>query len=144
VALWQGLVRVEGDKWPTNLKPLVAPEPKKERTTEKDRLCRTTLQHSRAHALVRARKNKVAPTDPGHFVQGCVEDPPSVGIKYLATRHPANCRTTRTQTSTTGTPQKTSQLPRARRHLLDNQPAQTKSNVSYIVSVSSKTKKNMR
>jgi hypothetical protein len=79
VALWQGLVRVEGNDWPTNRKPLVAPELKKERTAEKDRLCRTTLQRPRAQAPVRTRKNRVAPTDLGHNVQGCVGDPPSVG-----------------------------------------------------------------
>jgi hypothetical protein len=38
VTLWQGLVQVEGDDWPINCKPLVAPELKKERTIEKDRL----------------------------------------------------------------------------------------------------------
>jgi hypothetical protein len=44
VALWQGLVRVEGHDWPTNRKPLAAPELKKERTIEKDQLRRTTLR----------------------------------------------------------------------------------------------------
>jgi hypothetical protein len=48
VALWQGLVHVEGDDWPTNRKPLVAPKLKKERIAEKDQLRRTTLQHPRA------------------------------------------------------------------------------------------------
>jgi hypothetical protein len=57
----------------------MAPKLKKERTTEKDRIRRTTLQHPQAHAAVRARKNRVAPTDLGHDVQGRVGDPPSVG-----------------------------------------------------------------
>jgi hypothetical protein len=35
VALWQGLVRVEGNDWPTNRKTLAAPELKKERTTRR-------------------------------------------------------------------------------------------------------------
>jgi hypothetical protein len=55
-----------------------------------------------------------------------------------------NYRTTRTQTTTTGTPPRACRLSRVRRHMLDNQPAQTKSNVSYIVSISIKMKKNMR
>jgi hypothetical protein len=38
VALWQGLIRVEGDDWPTNRKPLMAPELQKERTAKKDHL----------------------------------------------------------------------------------------------------------
>jgi hypothetical protein len=46
---------------------------------QKDRLRRTTLQHPRAQALVRTRKNRVAPTDLGHGVQGRVDDPLSVG-----------------------------------------------------------------
>jgi hypothetical protein len=79
VALWQGLVCVEGNDWPTNRKPLVAPKLKKERTAEKDRLRRTTLQHPRSQAPVRARKNRVAPTDLGHDDQGRLGDPLSVG-----------------------------------------------------------------
>jgi hypothetical protein len=51
VALWQGLVRVEGHDWPTNHKPLVAPELKKERTTEKDGLGHTTLRHPEHNPL---------------------------------------------------------------------------------------------
>jgi hypothetical protein len=51
----------------------MAPELKKERTTEKDRLRRTTLQHPRAQAPVRARKNRVAPTDLGHGVCNILE-----------------------------------------------------------------------
>jgi hypothetical protein len=61
VALWQAVVRVEGDDWPTNRKPLVAPELEKERTTEKDRLRRTTLQHPRAQDPVHARKKQSCP-----------------------------------------------------------------------------------
>jgi hypothetical protein len=57
----------------------MAPKLKKERTAEKDRLRRTTLQHPRAQAPARARKNRVAPIDLGHNVQGRVGDPPSVG-----------------------------------------------------------------
>jgi hypothetical protein len=31
MALWEGLARIGGDDWPTNRKPLMAPELKKER-----------------------------------------------------------------------------------------------------------------
>jgi hypothetical protein len=88
VALWQWLVRVKGNDWPTNRKPLVAPELKKERTIEKDRLRRTTLEHPRTHAPVHARKNRVAPTDLGDDIQGRVGDPPGVGVRYLAIASP--------------------------------------------------------
>jgi hypothetical protein len=50
----------------------------KERTTEKDRLRRTTLRHPRAQPPVRACKNRVAPTDLGRGVQGRIGDPPSM------------------------------------------------------------------
>jgi hypothetical protein len=69
----------------------VAPELKNEWTTEKDRLRRTTLQHPRAQPPVRARKNRVAPTDLGHDVQGRVGDPPSMGDQV-----PRHCITLRT------------------------------------------------
>jgi hypothetical protein len=92
MAPWQGLVRVEGDDRPTNRKPLVAPMLKKKRTTEKDQLYRTTLQHPRAQAPVRARKNRVAPTDLGHVMQGRVGDPPSVGDQVP--HHRVTLRTT--------------------------------------------------
>jgi hypothetical protein len=69
----------------------VAPELKEERTTEKDLLRRTTLQHPRAQPPVRARKNRVAPTDLGHDVQGCVGNPPSMGDQVP--RHRVTLRT---------------------------------------------------
>jgi hypothetical protein len=57
----------------------VALELKKERTAVKDRLCHTTLQHPQAQPPVRARKNRVAPTDLRHVIQEHVGDPPSMG-----------------------------------------------------------------
>jgi hypothetical protein len=79
MAFWQELKRIEGNDWLTNRKLLVAPELKKERTVEKDQLRRTTLQHPRAQAPILARKNRVAPTDLGHCVQGRVGNPLSLG-----------------------------------------------------------------
>jgi hypothetical protein len=87
----QWLVRVEGHDWPTNHKLLMAPELKKEWPAEKDRLRRTTLQHPQAEPPVHARKNRVAPTDLGHGVQGRVSDPPSMGDQV--TRHRVTLRT---------------------------------------------------
>jgi hypothetical protein len=88
VTLWQGLVCAKGHDWLTNRKPLVAPELKKERTAEKDRLRRTTLQHPRAHPPVRARKNRVGPTDLGHDVKGVSAILRAWGIRYVATASP--------------------------------------------------------
>jgi hypothetical protein len=82
VTLWQGLVRIEGHDWPTNRKPLVAPELKK------DQLRRTTLRHPRAQPPVRPRKNRVAPTDLGHSVQGASVILRHGGSGTSSPRHP--------------------------------------------------------
>jgi hypothetical protein len=79
----------------------------------------------RAKAPVRARKNKSK--GPSVILRAW-------GIRCLATTSPWELQTTRTQTATTGTPQRTYRLSPARRHLLGNQPTQTKSNISFIVS----------
>jgi hypothetical protein len=91
MAIWQGLVRVKGHDWSTNRKLLMAPELKKGRATEKDRLRRTTLRHPKHSLPVRARKNIVDPTDLGHDVQGRVGDPPSIGGQVP--RHRVTLRT---------------------------------------------------
>jgi hypothetical protein len=69
----------------------MAPELKKERTTKKDRLRRTTLRHPRAQPPVRTHKNRVALTDLGHDVQGRVGDPPS--MRANVSRHRVTLRT---------------------------------------------------
>jgi hypothetical protein len=135
VALWQGLVHVEGHDWPTNRKPLVALELKKERTTEKDRLRRTTLRHPRAQPCMRSQEHSCPNWCGARRPRARRRSSEYRGSSTSSLRHPANCRTTRTQTATTGTPRRTYRLSPARRHLLCNQPAQTKSHVSFIVSI---------
>jgi hypothetical protein len=87
VAHWQGLIHVEGNNWLNNRKPLMAQELKKERTTEKDRLRRTTLEHPQAHALVRARKN-CPQLIWGRMSKGASAILQAWGIRYLATASP--------------------------------------------------------
>jgi hypothetical protein len=87
LALWQGLVRLEGDNWPTNRKSLMAPELQNERTT-------TSLNDPstpQCTASCTCRQEQRCPNRSGHRVQECVGDPPSVGDQEL--RHRVSLRT---------------------------------------------------
>jgi hypothetical protein len=69
---------VEGNDWPTNRKSLVAPELKKERTAEKDRLHRTTLQHPKHRPLYVPARTELPQLGVSAILRVW-------GIKYLAT-----------------------------------------------------------
>jgi hypothetical protein len=86
-----------------------------------------TPEHIPLYALART---ELAQLIWGTTSRACRRSSEHGGSGTSPPRHPANCRTTRTQTTTTGMPWRTCQLSPARRHLLGNQPAQTKSNVS--------------
>jgi hypothetical protein len=79
VALWQGLVRVEGHKWPINRKPLVGTRAEEGEDNREGSAPSHDPSTPPSTAPVRARKNIVAPIDVGHGVQGRVGDPPSMG-----------------------------------------------------------------
>jgi hypothetical protein len=88
VALWQGLVRVEGNDWLTNLKPLVAPELKKERTTEKDQLRRMNLQHLEHRSLYALTRIELPQLIWDTTFKGVSVILRAWGIRYLATASP--------------------------------------------------------
>jgi hypothetical protein len=88
VALWQGLVHVEGDDWPTNRKPLVAPKLKKERIAEKDQLRRTTFNTPEHRPLYVPARTELPQLIWGTTCKGASAILRVWGIRYLATASP--------------------------------------------------------
>jgi hypothetical protein len=104
VPLLQRVVQQSVDRWPTDVKPLVAPQVQQKRTSEEDRLG-ARLGAPGAHAPVRRGQNRSTLFDLGHLLHGGVSDPPRMEDEEPQHRaSPGTHRTSRSQRATTGTP----------------------------------------
>jgi hypothetical protein len=85
--LLQRAVQRSVDRWPTDGKPLVAPQVQQKWASEEDRQG-AHLGAPGAQAPVRRGQNHSAPVDLWHVLHGGAGDPPRVGVRNLGTASP--------------------------------------------------------